>query len=286
MISFKVTLNLADVMTAKSMVNKAVFPLLNQAVRAVATQLAANWQTEVYQQRGMWAGEKDAYAQSISWEMVGDFQAMVQATYDQASQIETGRPGRDLKKMLDTSRKVRRTTDGRRFLVIPLRHNTPGNNAHAKAMPSGVHAMAQALSASRLTAQTRRQAGEMTHLDPKAGMSAAAHQEPYLTNTRTKAAVMVKQNHYQWGGVLKASVLKAAGMSAGDVKRYAGMRRFDTSTPGAKGSSYMTFRIMIEGQQGWVTKAEPGRYIAKKVEDAMRPLAEQAFQEAVKRTLT
>lgn len=285
MISYKISLNMADVMAAKSMINKQVFPLLNQAVRAVATQLAANWQMEVYKQRGMWSGEKDAYAQTISFEMLDDFSAIVQATYDQASQIESGRPGRDLKKMLDTSRKVRRTEDGRRFLVIPMRHNMTGNNALAQSMPPGVYAMAKALSASRVTAQTRRLAGEVTHLDPKVGMHASTKQTDYLSNTRTKSAVLVKRNHYEWGGQLKASVLKAAGMSAADVKRYSGMRKFDNGTLGAPSSTYMTFRLMVEGSSGWVTKAEPGRYIAKKVEDDMRPLAEKAFQEAVKRTL-
>lgn len=286
-ISYQIRVSLASKMELSAGITKDVIPLLNQAVHAVAQATAADWKTEVYKAK-LWSGEKDAYAASITYRMTGDFSAVVEATYEKAAEIETGRPPRDLKKMLDTSGKVRRTTDGRRFLVIPMRHNTPGNGAHAKAMPSSVYEMAQAMAPSRVIAAGQRPSGEITHLSPKTGMHPASHQTPYLSAIASKQAATVVARKYAWGDRITGGMLKAAGMSKAEARRYAGMVRMDTSTPGgAKSSSYMTFRIMMEGQTGkWIVPAQPGQYIAKKVSDAMQPKAEKAFSAAIQKTVS
>jgi len=287
MITFKVSLDLGDIMGIKGAITKEVFPLLNQAVRAIAFQTHANWKEAVLKQKGLWSGEKDAYAESIVWRMTGDFSAVVEATYDQASEIESGRPGRDLKKMLDTSEKVRRSAkSGKRFLVIPMRHNTPGFGAHAKPMPPSVYAMAKALSPSTITGQGQRPSGQVTAMVPGAGMMPAAGQTGFLSNPSSKSATMVNKNTYKWGQRLLGKNLKGVeGLTADERRRYSGMYRFDTGTPGAPSSQFLTFRVMMEGSAGWVTKEQPARNIAKQVEEEMKPLAEKAFQEAVKRTL-
>jgi hypothetical protein len=59
------------------------------------------------------------------------------------------------------------------------------------------------------------------------------------------------------------------------------MARFKTSTGG---SSYLTFRIMMEGSTGWIVPAQPGKYLAKNVADALEPLAEKIVAEALKRS--
>ncbi|MDR0479926.1 MAG: hypothetical protein LBH31_09050 [Burkholderiaceae bacterium] len=51
--------------------------------------------------------------------------------------------------------------------------------------------------------------------------------------------------------------------------------------PGKKSSEYLTFRIMIEGQQGWVVPAQPGRYILKKVADETQTKAGKIFDAAL-----
>lgn len=283
-IRFSTNVDLDLGMQMGAAINKEVLPLLHQAVKAIAAQTASNWQATVYKAK-LWSGEKDAYAKSISWTMTGDFSAVVQADYKWAKEIETGRPARDLKKMLNTSLKVRRTTTGKRFLVIPFRHNTPGNSAHAAAMPPHVHALAKALEASMVTGTGTRPSGQTTLLSPKTGMQPAGRQKPYLSNPKTKGPMMVAQNHYQWGDRLTRTAMKAAGVSQADRKRYDGMVRFDTSTPKAKSSAYMTFRVMMEDSKGWIVPAQPGQYLAKKVVDEMRPKASAAFAEAVKRTL-
>lgn len=270
-IKYNISFDIGSVLDITAIVNKQIFPLLNQAVRAVAQQTASDWQAEVYKAK-LWSGEKDAYAQSIKWEMTGDFTAVVEATYKHAGEIETGRPARDLKKMLGTSTKVRRTEKGKRFLVIPMRQNVE------KLEQAGLYEAAAGLSASSVTGKSRRIAGEITHLSPSSGMSPAKKQTQFLTNRRTKQAQQVRQNTYAWGQRISAA-------QAGSNKWAAGLVRFDTSTPKAKSSSYMTFRIMMEGSGGWIVPAQPGMYLAKKVTDNMQPLAQAAFSEAIKRQL-
>lgn len=282
-ISYQITFKGGPELGLTGAVNAQVLPLLNQAVRAVAQQTAIDWQKSVYHAK-LWSGEKDAYAQSIKWQMAGNFSAVVSTDYKLAGEIETGRGPRDLKKMLDTSSKVRRTTDGRRFLVIPMRQNTPGNGALAKAMPQGVYNLAGAMAASSVVSKGRRQSGQVTVLSPTTGMHAAAKQSRYLSNPKTQQAVTVVSRKYAWGGRLTAAAIKGAGMDAATAKRYAGMVKFPD---GSGGHSHMTFRVMMEGATGkWVIPAQPGKYLARQVAQDMQPKAAAAFAAAVKKTVS
>lgn len=284
-ISYKITMDMGAKMDLVAGINAKVMPMLNQAVRAIAQQAVIDWKEAVYKAK-LWQGEKDAYASSIKYEMTGDFSAWVSTDYKHADEIESGRPQRDLKKMLDTSLKVRRTEGGKRFLVIPMRHNTPGNNALARAMPQGVYDMAKEMTPSRVLSTGQRPSGQVTHLSPKLGMHASPNQTPYLSNPKTKSATTVASRQYAWGQRLTAAALKGAGFDKAEAKKYAGMVKMDTSTPGGStSSSYMTFRIMMEGSKGWIVPAQPGQYIAKKVAEQLQPKADKAFAAAVAKTM-
>lgn len=285
-LSYKITFSAGAQLELVAGINKQVLPLLHQAVRAIAQQTSNEWKEAVYGAK-LWSGEKDAYANSIKWEMTGDFSAMVTADYKHAAEIESGRAPRDLKKMLDTSLKVRRTEGGKRFLVIPMRHNTPGSGALARSMPQGIYDMAKAMTPSKILTVGKRPSGEVTTLSPKTGTHPSKHQTPYLSNPKTKGASTVASRQYAWGGRLTAGQIKSAGFDGATAKRYAGMVKMNTSTPGgAKSSAYMTFRIMMDGQSGWIVPAQPGLYLAKKVAEKMQPKAQAAFAAAVKKTVT
>ena len=200
----------------------------------------------------------DAYAGSITWTMTGDFSGYVEATYKHAEEIETGRPARDLKKMLDTSMKVRQAKDGSRYLIIPFRHNTPGNDAHAPSMSPAVYAQAKMLTASTITGHGRRQSGNGSW------------------SLSTKAPATVRQRKYNWGDRL---------MGAGIAKNQQGMVKMDTGTSGKKGSQFLTFRVMSEKSNGWIQKAQPGQNILSGVVQEMQPVAESFMSEAIKRSL-
>jgi hypothetical protein len=243
---------------AGNIINAQVLPRLNQAVRAVVGQTQADWIEAVQRARGVWSGEKDRYAASIQAQMTGDFSGLVWTDYKYAEEIENGRPSKDLKSMLDSSLKVRTTKTGKRYLIIPFRHNTPGNEAHAPAMPASIFAAARGMTASRVTGMGTRLSGTGA-MDPK-----------------TRQAATVPQRRYSWGDRLVGATL------LGGNKNHEGMYRFTTTTPGGKrSSSYLTFRVMMQGSAGWVIGPRPGLNIARGVVAQMQPKAEAAFGAAV-----
>ncbi|MDP3327196.1 hypothetical protein [Parvibaculum sp.] len=215
----------------------------------------------------LWEGERRAYAATISYSFDGQFAGIISSDYKYVEDIEHGRPPRDLKRMLDTSMKVRTSKAGRRYLIIPIRHNTPGHSAHASAMPAGVHAEARTLSPSKITGHGRRVSGTGA------------------LDIRTKQQYLVRARKYQWGGRLPAGLapkMKASHKS----DPFAGMVRFDTGTKGAKSSTYMTFRVMAEGQPGWIVAAKPGLNLVKGVVDVLKVDAEKIFGAAVQQDLS
>lgn len=257
-IDYRISLSLGDQMGISAGINAALFPLVNQAVNGIAQATASRW-VESVQRAKLWSGEKDAYAKTIAYRMTGDFSAVVESDYRYAQDIETGRPARDLKKMLNTSMKVRVTSKGTRYLIIPFRHNTPGNSAHAPAMSPAVHSQASALSLSKITGHGRRLSGTGAF------------------NLKTQAPATVRQRSYSWGGRLTG---------AGIPRNQQGMVRMNTATgEGKKSSSYLTFRVMSENSTGWIIKAQPGQNIARDVAQEMQPVAEAFLSEAVKRSL-
>lgn len=266
-----ITFNMGSTLDMLGIINKEVFPYMHQAVDAVGKQVASKWVEEVYKAK-LWSGEKDLYAKSISWKMTGDFSGYVEAQYKWAKEIEEGRPARDLKRMLGTSLKVRRTKTGSRFLVIPFEHKI-------KNMPPELYAQAKALEASKVTGMTQRRSGEVTNLSPKFGMSPAKVQTHYLSNPKTRGPMMVNQAQYKWGGRIKAGFFGPNPKGKTDIA--AGMVRFDTSSGGAKSSKYMTFRIMSEKSKGWIVPQQPGQFIAKKVMAEWEPKAQAFFEKAM-----
>lgn len=255
---------------AQAIINAQVLPRLNQAVRAVVQATQARWQEAVLRAPGLWMGEKDAYSTSIQSKMTSDFAGEVWSEYKYAQEIEDGRPARDLKKYLQTSQKVRRTKDGTKFLVIPFVHQTPGHEAHAKAMPQEVYDLAKALKPSKVIGHGERESGERVSLHPVRGMRRLKNQAPFLHNP----VKMVPKQITQWGGRL---------MGDNIPKQYQGMVRMKQDNGGGRHSTHLTFRIMSEKSTGWIIPAKPGLKLVAGVVSEMQPLAEKAFGEALRR---
>lgn len=277
--TFNISLQLPSVDQLIKVINGATFPLAAQAVRAIASETSFRWKESVARAR-LWQGEKTPYIQSIKVRMLSDLSAEVYSDYKYAQEIEEGRPPRDLKLMLNTSTKVRVSQKGRKFLVIPMRHNTPGNESLAPAMPTSVYELAKEMTPTEVTGMGQRYSGETVILSPTSGMTHTGQNPNFLSNPATKSAYMVPRASYQWGGKLARSQLKAAGLDAQQRRIYGGMVRMKESTGG---SQYLTFRVMAEGSPGWITKPVPGKHIAQKVAQQMQPLATAAIGEAMKR---
>lgn len=263
MAEFRIRLNLDSLPAVRAAIYQQVYPLLTEAVKAIAQQTAVNWQTAV-QNAKLWVNEKDAYAASIQVKMTGAFSALVWTDYRYAEQIENGRPARDLKKMLDTSLKVRVGKSGKRYLIIPFRHSTPGQTATGPSMPAHVYKQAKKLDASSVT-------GMSTRLSGTGAM-----------DVKTRQFLTVPQRSYKWGGRLAPGSMGPN--PRGKTDRYAGMVRFAEPGKKPKYSTYMTFRVMSQDSKGWIIKPQPGQNIARGVVADMQPVAEEIFREAVKRS--
>lgn len=279
---FSISVDLSQLVQMGPIVRAGIFDNLAEAVESVAQVGVERWQTAALK-APLWEGERRSYAESIRYRMVGRFAAEIISDYRYVEDIESGRPAYDLKRMLNTSPKVRRTKDGRRFLVIPFRHNTPGNTAHAAAMPKSVYGFARKLAPSKVAATGRRPAGEVTNLSPRTGMHASGAQTPFLSDPKTKSAFMVAKRDYDWGGRIKKRQLKDAGMNAAEQRRYAGMVRFKEATGG---HSHLTFRIMMEGSSGWIIPPRPGLWIARAVAESLQRTADIDFPAAVARDIS
>lgn len=255
MTSYSVSFDLSGQLDLAGGINARLLPLMNQAVDAVAQATAINWKTAVLRAK-LWSGEKDKYAASITYRMTGDFSAVVWSDYRNAAEIETGRPPRDLKKMLNTSMKVRTTKSGTRYLIIPFRHN-------ADTVPD----MAKSMSLSTIVGHGRRLSGTGAW------------------GLKTQAPATVRQRRYNWGDRLNFRDEKTFMSHPTGSRNQQGMVRMNTATGSKKSSAFLTFRVMSEKSRGWIVPAQPGQYIAKGVAENMQPLAEAVFTEAVKRSL-
>ncbi|BBL75412.1 hypothetical protein [Methylomagnum ishizawai] len=257
-------------------IDESVLPRLALAVRKFAEQAELDWKEDVLQAHGVWIGHKKQYAASIQSRQLGPFSYEVFSDLKLAGEIETGRPAYDLKRMLDSSPKVRRTKDGRRYLIIPFRHNTPGNEALARPMPQDIYKIVgkKGFGKSLITGVGWRNSG-----------TGALSTQTRRGHNQTKGEVVrVATRKYVWGDRLPAG-LKEKMKPHHAVDIYAGMVRMETSSGKQRSSKYLTFRTMREGSSKWIIPARPGLNIAQGVADRLRPLAEVAFREAMGRSV-
>lgn len=264
----RISLDLGE-LAAKGPINETVFPHLSQAVATLTEQAYLDWIEGIRKARGVWSGDKAAYEKSLQWDMVSSFHGTVWTPLKLADEIETGRPPRDLKKMLDTSTKVRVNKKGLRYLIIPMQHNVPGMDKLAKDMPPHVYDLAKKMQQSFVVGQGLRPTG--------AGYSGGQ----FLSNPKTKGPYLVTANTYKWGDRLPAGLApKLKPHHTTDI--YAGMVRMAANTPKAKSSAYLTFRIMREDQSNkWIIPAKEGLFLAREIEKKIKAVAETAFQQAL-----
>lgn len=258
----RVSVDLSQLLAAGAVARAQVFANLSTAVQTVVETGVERWQAAV-DQAHLWEGERQAYRASIKSRMTTPYSGEIVSDYKYVEDIESGRPAYDMKRMLDTSLKVRVSKKGRRYLIIPFRHNTPGHEAHARAMPGKVYAEAKELAPSRITGHGTRLSGTGAW------------------DIHTKEPARVRARRYQWGGRLGKGLTPKlqAHHKAGP---HDGMVRMKEARGG---STYLTFRVMAEGQSGWVIPARPGLWLAKAVAESLQRTADIDFGSAVQRDL-
>ena len=215
---------------------------ISQAVGMTAEHAKLKWIDNIVKAK-LRLSEKNIYADSITWHMEGPLSAIVESDYKLAMEIEKGRPSWDMHIFLQTSHKTRINKKGRRYLIIPLRHNTTGNTAHARTMPPEIQVMAKKLSKSSILSMTTR-------------ISGSGH--------------VVPQAKYNWA--------KTNGRLRSGLGIYSHMVRMETSSGKSKSSAYLTFRTMSEGSPGWIYPEQPAQSIIKEAAiDAQKVLDDSIF---------
>lgn len=204
------------------------------AVERVSERLAQRWRDMVKHTPGIRPDERGKYVASIDWDFDGPMSAVVSSSFKNASQIEEGRPAYDMKQMLQTSVRTKISKDGKRYLTIPIQHNSPGSGVHAPDMPAAIYKHAVRLSLSQVTGSSMR---------------ANANGRP------------VPRSSYQWGGKLPAELTPRL-QPHHKTDPYAGMVKMQK---GNGQGQYLTFRTMSESSTGWIRKPQPGLFILRDV---------------------
>lgn len=252
------------------------FPNVAQAVQDMALMANAMWKdyalgvtplpdgTSIQSRNGR-------YAESIQTRKTGPFSAETFSDSPYAKTLEDGGT-RDLKKMLDTSLKVRVSKAGKRYLIIPFQWGTPGTTGFGRnVMPKSIY----------LTVRQNRDGPR----NPKFLWSRTTGMTTRVSGTgawdpKTHAPLEVPQRKYLWGDRLSADQIAGAGVFGSAAKRMQGMVKFQSERGGNKDTQYLTFRAMTEDSTGWKAVIKP-RHVARAVADFMRPRAEEIIRQAV-----
>lgn len=253
-----VSVDLADLLTIGPAIRAQLYPQLAQAVTNVAEAGVERWQRAVLS-APLWEGEAKAYASTIRMVSTGPMSAEIISDYKYVEDIESGRPAYDLKRMLSTSLKVRVSKKGSRYLIIPFRHNTPGNSAHSSAMSVETYSTVRRLKKSAIVGGGMRMSGTGAW------------------DVKTRSPAMVARRKYLWGDRAPAGLVPKL-KTEHKTDPTAGMVRFKNSSGG---SMHMTFRVMTEKSNGWIIQPREGLWIARAVATSLQKTAELEFAAAV-----
>lgn len=276
MAAFHILVDLGAQVPFGAPVSAELLPSVAQAVELVANRAWRQWQ-DFAQGAPLPSGRvinkrSGQYSASIKLRQMGPMEAEVYSDLSYAEEIEFGAPQKDLKEILGRSLKVRRTKDGRRYLIIPFRWDTPGSVVGTNHMSDAVHGWWQ---------QPGRQASAVVgNYDRVSGTGAY--------DIKTRKPVTVPGWRYKWGSKLTKTDLAGMGVTGEAAKRQAGMYNF--RKPGGMGggahSQHITFRTMMEGSSGWIRPAREGLFPAKTTAEIIQPVAEKIFAAAAERDLS
>jgi hypothetical protein len=170
--------------------------------------------------------------------------------------LEQGAPSWDMRSMLRTSAKAKMGRNGYRYMVIPFRHQTPGTEGSAGAPMGSQFGDQAAAVGQRVHNEAKKLRGTLSGADAEAGIARLRLRDPEAAERHVQRLKQSTRNTL-WGGIpeldtkpgvrgrLREGVSgKLRAHHATDI--HAGMVRFEKTYTAAKGSHYMTFRVISE----------------------------------------
>ena len=208
-------------------------------------------------------------------------------TKDYAKYLEHGYEPFDMKKALQTSDKVRISKDGKRYLVIPFEHGTPGSKSK-RAMPQEIYSEAKRLKPSVVAGK---------YNEGSVRQAVTLNDAALLRKSNPKR---VQRNGYEWGEKLT----HVQGAKLEDDSIYKNMVRFETNpnvnrekfdfgkfgyknetSNSMQHSLYMTFRVMMEDSEGWMNPGLKPMRILGETYDNTKQSVEMMLAEATKKDI-
>lgn len=209
-------------------------------------------------------------------------------TQPYALYLEQGYEPYDMKKMLETSSKVRISKKGHKYLVIPFNHGNP-NAVTKNAMPDDIYKQAKTLNQSVVTGRFME------------GIQQGAKTFREAQILRAHNPNKVERNKYMWGGRLTDNTPRSI---------YDGMVRFNsdvqsvratytketsigkftinktvTQKTGNTYSTYFTFRVMSEISEGWQNRGMRPMNILKETKERVEAPVKNLIAQGIKADL-
>lgn len=233
-----------------------LFPNQMRAVQELAEAGYRKWRAYATGQEALPDGStlrarSGDYARSIKLEQEGEHEYRIWSDGTIAPHnvnIEEGSSAWNMRDVLQTSRKARRSKRGDLYLIIPFRWGTPDTivvgEYTGREMETEIYQAMRAKAASRITG---------TRLEPAVNYPGEE----------------VERFTYRWGDRLTMTELVELGFDPEDrqTQRMEGMVRMEGSTPRATSSTYLTFRTVSERSPAgsWEMPAREGKYPARAV---------------------
>lgn len=187
--------------------------------------------------------------------------------------LEVGTDAFDMKKVLQTSHKVREGKDGKKYLIIPFRWGTPSTTVVGayvgREIPRPVYSF-------------------MLRRSPDGDR---LFRESSVTGTFTEPSVLdgitpVTRRTYSWGDSLTPQDIRELGLDPDSKpgRHMVGMYRFnDPEDPANKHAQHITFRVMSENSKpgSWVRPAMPGYHVAENIKRMLDAIAPSYLQTAL-----
>ncbi len=214
--------------------------------------------------------------------------------------LEYGVKPFDLKKMLETSMKVRVAQDGSRYLIIPFRHGTP-KSVGLRAMPERIYEGAKGLRHSVIVNTFKegvQQRGSKLERYIPAQQGARYFSEAQAMKRNNPQKVL--RNRYIWGerltdvggiyeGMVRfqknVNIVRESIMQNTPLGKFTFNRLVNRTDNNTVYSHYLTFRVMSETSDGWQHPGIDAMYLAKNTKEQAEQQVQQMIADAIDRDL-